>query len=214
MLTRKWIMIGMSRVQRLIFNIVSISLAFGLAFSLNTAHAQSSYPSSRDQRYSNSNTYSTPEILAAGHRTFGGVSKELAQVVERATQQWGQPNGYIVGQEASGAFVVGLRYGEGQLFTRMAGQRHVFWQGPSLGWDFGGEGSRTMMLVYNLTTPDVIFQRFGGINGSAYFIGGVSMTALTANNVVIVPIKTGVGVRLGVNVGYLNFTPRSTWQPF
>ena len=226
-------MSGSRRVLRILSPIVSIVLAAAVHFSSIAAYAQNYNGGSRGGAYnpsygynspyrsrsqqnstSRNDTYSTAEILAEGHKVFGTVSKELAQVVEKATRQWGQPNGYIVGEEASGAFVVGLRYGEGYLYTRASGQRRLFWQGPSLGWDFGGEGSRTMMLVYNLTTPDVIFQRFAGVNGSAYIVGGVSMTALTANNVVIVPIKTGVGVRLGVNVGYLNFTPRSTWQPF
>ncbi len=160
------------------------------------------------------NTYTAAEILDEGHRFFGTASKGLAQIVERATAQWGQPNGYILGQEGSAAIVIGARYGEGTLHTRFAGSRRVFWQGPSLGWDFGGEGSRTMILVYDLQAADAIFQRFAGINGSAYLIGGVSMTALTANGVVLVPIKTGVGIRLGVNVGYLNFTPKATWVPF
>ncbi len=112
------------------------------------------------------------------------------------------------------AFVGGLRYGEGKLYTRNAGDRRVFWQGPSVGFDFGGDGSRTMMLVYKLPSTDAIYQRFGGVDGSAYVVGGFSMTALVANDIVVVPISSGVGARLGVNVGYLKFTPESTWNPF
>jgi hypothetical protein len=158
--------------------------------------------------------YSTNEVVDAGHRFFGGVARGLAQIVEKAGSQWGLPNGYILGQEASGAMAVGLRYGEGVLYTKNAGDLRVFWQGPSLGFDFGGEGARTMMLIYGLPATDSIYQRFAGIDGSAYFVGGLGMTALTFNNVVVVPIRTGVGLRLGANVGYLKFTPTATWNPF
>ena len=158
--------------------------------------------------------YSTNEILDSGHRFFGTVSRGLAQVVEKAFSQFGQPNGYILGEEASGAFVAGLRYGEGTLYTKNAGDLRVYWQGPSIGFDAGGEGARTMMLVYNLPATEAIYERFGGIDGSAYFIGGFGMTALTANNVVLVPIRSGVGLRLGANLGYLKFTPKATWNPF
>jgi hypothetical protein len=160
------------------------------------------------------NQYSSNEIVDAGHRFFGGVSRGLAMVVEKAFSQWGQPNGYVLGEEASGAFVGGLRYGDGTLYTKNAGDLRVFWQGPSVGFDAGADGARTMMLVYNLPRTDAIFDRFGGINGSAYFIGGFGMTALTANNVVLVPIRSGVGLRLGANLGYLKFTDHPTWNPF
>jgi hypothetical protein len=100
------------------------------------------------------------------------------------------------------------------LYTKNAGDLRVFWQGPSLGYDLGVEGARTMMLVYNLPATDAIYQRFAGIGGSAYFVGGLGMTALTMNDIVVVPIRTGVGIRLGANVGYLKFTPTATWNPF
>jgi len=158
--------------------------------------------------------YSSGEIIDAGHRFFGGVARGLAQIVEKAGSQWGLPNGYILGQEAGGAMAVGLRYGEGVLYTKNAGDLRVFWQGPSLGFDFGGEGARTMMLIYSLPATDAIYQRFAGLDGSAYFVGGLGMTALTFNNIVVVPIRTGVGLRLGANVGYLKFTPTATWNPF
>src|SRR5882724_10718289 len=158
--------------------------------------------------------YSSNEILDAGHRFFGGVSRGLASVVERAFSTWGQPNGYVLGQEGGGAFIGGLRYGEGALYTKNAGDLKVYWQGPTIGWDIGGEGARTMMLVYNLPATEAIYQRFAGIDGSAYFVGGFGMTALTANEVVLVPIRSGVGFWLGANVGYLKFTPVSTWNPF
>ncbi|MEA2962409.1 MAG: hypothetical protein QOI46_2507 [Alphaproteobacteria bacterium] len=158
--------------------------------------------------------FSSNEVLDAGHRFFGSVSRGLAQLVEKAGSQWGLPNGYVLGQEAGGAVVAGLRYGEGVLYTKNAGDLRVFWQGPSLGWDFGGEGARTMMLIYNLPATEAVYQRFAGIDGSAYFVGGLGMTALTASNIVVVPIRTGVGLRLGANVGYVKFTPTATWNPF
>ncbi len=159
-------------------------------------------------------TFTPDEIIGQGHKFFGSVSRGLAQVVETAFSKWGQPNGYVLGQEGSGAFIVGLRYGDGTLYTKNAGDRRVFWEGPSIGFDTGGEGARTMMLVYNLPATDSIYQRFAGIDGSAYFIGGFGMTALTADNVVLVPIRSGVGLRLGANIGYLKFTPKATWNPF
>ena len=158
--------------------------------------------------------YMSDELVLSGHRFFGTVSKSLADVVQTATERWGRPNGYILGEEASGAFVGGLRYGEGRLFTRNAGEKRLFWQGPSIGFDGGGDGDRTMMLVYHLPARDAIFQRFGGVDGSAYFVGGLGMTALVAQDMTLVPIRTGLGARLGVNVGYLKFTPHQTWNPF
>ena len=147
-------------------------------------------------------------------RFFGNVSRGLASVIERAVSQWGLPNGYVLGEEGSGAFVAGLRYGEGTLYTKNAGDLRVYWQGPSVGFDWGGDGARTMTLVYNLPSTNAIYQRFAGIDGSAYIVGGFGMTALTANNIVLVPIRSGIGLRLGANIGYLKFTPRATWNPF
>jgi hypothetical protein len=158
--------------------------------------------------------YTPGELVNAGQQFFGTVSRGLATLIEKAVGQWGLPNGYVLGEEAGGAFFGGLRYGEGMLYTKNAGDLKVFWQGPTLGWDFGGDGARTMMLVYSLPATQAIYQRFAGISGSAYFVGGFGMTALTANDVVLVPIRSGVGLRLGANVGYLKFTPQSTWNPF
>lgn len=158
--------------------------------------------------------FSPGELIEAGHRFFGGVSRGLAMIVQRAGSEWGQPNGYILGEEAGGAFVGGLRYGDGTLYTKNAGDRRVFWEGPTVGFDAGADGARTMMLVYNLPRTDAIYDRFGGIDGSAYFVGGLGMTALTARDIVLVPIRTGVGLRLGANLGYLKFTARPTWNPF
>jgi hypothetical protein len=159
-------------------------------------------------------TYSQDQVLQTGHEFFGSVSGGLASVVERAFSSYGEPNGYILGEEGAGAIVAGARYGEGQLYTRNAGTHKVFWQGPSIGWDFGGDGARVMMLIYNLPSVDAMYQRYLGVNGSAYLVGGVGMTVLSNHDTLVVPVRSGVGARLGVNVGYLKFTEKPTWNPF
>lgn len=159
-------------------------------------------------------TYSENEILNAGHSFFGSVSKGLAQAVAQLFKSSGRPNGYILGEDAGGAFIAGLRYGEGRLYTKWGDSRRVFWQGPTLGYDFGGEGSRTMVLVYNLRDTRDIFHRFGGVQGSAYVVGGVGVQILKYNHITLAPIRSGVGLRLGANVGYLKYTRRPTWNPF
>ena len=186
--------------MRTILRVVSLTLVL-MGIGAATASAQPT-------------RYSSNELLDTGHRFFGSVSRGLASVMEKAIGQWGLPNGYILGQEGGGAFVGGLRYGEGTLYTKNAGDLRVFWQGPSIGWDFGGDGDRTMMLVYNLPATNAVYQRFAGVDGSAYLIGGFGMTALTWNNILLVPIRSGVGLRLGANIGYLKFTPEATWNPF
>ncbi|HUZ91007.1 MAG TPA: DUF1134 domain-containing protein [Methylocella sp.] len=158
--------------------------------------------------------YSSDDIITNGHRFFGSVSRGLAEVVEAATKRWGKPNGYVLGQEAGGAFIGGLRYGEGIMYTRNAGDLKVFWEGPSLGFDAGADGDRTMMLVYNLPATNAIFRRYGGVDGSAYLVGGFGMTALVNDDVYVVPIRSGIGARLGLNVSYLKFTESATWNPF
>ena len=159
-------------------------------------------------------TYSRNEILDTGHRFFGSVSRGLANVVEYAFEKAGYPNGYILGEDAGGAFIAGLRYGEDTLYTKDAGVHKVYWQGPSLGYDFGGEGSKTMVLVYNLRHPFDIYHRFGGVQGSAYFVGGVGIQFQKHGDVVLAPIRSGIGFRLGANVGYLKYTRTPTWNPF
>lgn len=162
----------------------------------------------------NEPTYSSNELIDAGHRVFGEVSQGLASIVERAVSSYGLPNGYIVGQEGAGAIVGGVRYGEGVLYTKNAGQHRVYWQGPTVGFDLGANGDRTMMLVYNLPSIDTLYQRYLGVNGSAYVVAGLGMTVLSRGEVYVVPIVSGVGARLGVNFGYLKFTDHPTWNPF
>ncbi|WP_454917488.1 DUF1134 domain-containing protein [Xanthobacter sediminis] len=184
------------------------------ALGAGPAAAQQQAPQQQAPQQQAPGTYSTGELVSKGHSFFGSVSRGLALSIEKAVSQWGQPNGYILGQEGSGAFVGGLRYGEGVLYTRNAGDMKVYWQGPTVGWDFGGDGARTMILVYNLRSVDDIYRRFAGLSGSAYVVAGFGMTALGADGIVVVPIRSGVGVRLGANLGYLKFTSAPTWNPF
>jgi hypothetical protein len=159
-------------------------------------------------------TYTMEEIVNSGQRFFGSTSGGLATAVEKVFQSYGLPNGYVLGEEGSGALIGGLTYGEGSLYTKNAGDHKTFWQGPSIGWDFGGQGSRVMMLVYNLDDIQNLYGRFVGVAGSAYLFAGVGFNVLKRNQVLLVPIRTGVGARLGVNVGYLKLTQTPTWNPF
>lgn len=157
--------------------------------------------------------YEQNEIIAAGHGFFGAVSQGLGKAVESVFASQGRPNGYILGEDAGGAFVVGLRYGEGRLYTKDAGDHKVFWQGPSVGYDAGAEGSKAMVLVYNLSDPSEIYHRFGGVQGAAYFVGGLSVQFQKYGDVTLAIIRSGVGLRLGANVGYIKYTRAPTWNP-
>lgn len=195
---------GIAPVARLIARSFILS---ALAIAMLVLPGRASHAASSSQ-------YTVQEIVDAGHGFFGSTSGGLAKVVENAFQQYGLPNGYILGQEGSGAFIAGLTYGEGELYTKNIGQHDVFWQGPSLGLDYGGQGSRVMMLVYDLPSLDSLYDRYGGVSGSAYVVAGVGMTVLKSHQVVIVPIRTGIGARLGINVGYLKLSTQPTWNPF
>jgi len=197
------------RAQRLRFSraLAALAVAVATAFWSLPASAQRSSPG-------DPGTYSARELVGSGHNFFGNVSRGLALTLQEATRRWGEPNGYILGQEGSGAVFAGLRFGEGTLYTRNVGQRRIYWQGPSLGFDVGGEGARSMMLVYNMQSLDDLYKRFVGIDGSAYFVGGFGMTAAAADHVIVVPIRSGVGLRLGVNAGYIKFSSSPTWNPF
>ena len=158
--------------------------------------------------------FTVEEIRSAGSGLFGSLSSSLAGVIEHAFRQYGRPNGYIVGTEGGGALLAGLRYGDGRLVTKIAGEQQVYWQGPSLGSDFGVSGSRVMFLVYNLNDHKELFARFAGIDGSAYFVGGAGITFLKKGRLVLAPIRTGLGFRVGANIGYLKFTPKPSLNPF
>ena len=182
--------------------IAALITAFGAIFGGPAARAQ------------DETRYSSNEIIDAGHHVFGEVSQGLASIVERAVSSYGLPNGYIVGQEGSGAIVGGVRYGEVVLYTKNAGQHKVYWQGPTVGFDLGANGDRTMMLVYNLPAIEALYQRYLGVNGSAYVVAGLGMTVLSRHGIYVVPIVSGVGARVGLNFGYLKFTDHATWNPF
>ncbi|MCO4315753.1 EipA family protein [Phyllobacterium sp. 21LDTY02-6] len=190
------LLLSLNRSFLLIVSIVCLAL-----LQVQSAHAQQQ-------------TYSMEEIVNSGQRFFGSTSGGLATAVEKVFQSYGLPNGYVLGEEGSGAIIGGLTYGEGSLYTKNAGDHKTFWQGPSIGWDFGGQGSRVMMLVYNLDDVQNLYGRFVGVAGSAYLFAGVGFNVLKRNQVLIVPIRTGVGARLGVNVGYLKLTTSPTWNPF
>jgi hypothetical protein len=159
-------------------------------------------------------THKKDDLIGAAERVFGKGAKGLGELMEKILADQGEPNAYIAGREASGAFVVGLRYGSGTLVHKVEGERPVYWTGPSVGFDVGGDATRTFILVYNLHDTQDLYRRFGQVEGRAYFVGGLSATYLRRGNVVVIPIRLGVGMRLGANVGYMNFTEKSRWLPF
>jgi len=161
-----------------------------------------------------SNTYSKQEIKDEVEGFFAGASEGLADLIERAFADNGRPTGYIAGSEGSGAIIVGLRYGEGRLRLKAGGDRYIYWQGPSLGFDFGGNAAKVFTLVYNMTDTSQIFQRFPGVDGSAYVVGGFGMNYQKSGDIVLAPIRTGIGLRLGANLGYLHYTSEKYMNPF
>ena len=159
-------------------------------------------------------TFTNEEILTKGHQFFGRASRGIGEAVEYIFQSQGEPTAYIVGEEGSGAMVGGLRFGEGTIYYKDGMTQKIYWQGPSVGFDFGGNGSRTMVLVYNSESPRELYKRFIGVEGSAYLVGGMGVNFQKNNNIVMAPIRTGVGARLGANVGYLKYSRNPTWNPF
>lgn len=159
-------------------------------------------------------TYSKEETLAAAEKFFGGTTSGLAKAIEKAFSELGRPVGYIVGTEGSGAFIVGLRYGEGMLNYKGGGSTQVYWQGPSVGWDAGGNASKVFTLVYNLRWTKDLYQRFPGVDGSLYLVAGVGLNYQRANDITLAPIRTGVGLRAGASIGYLSYTREKRINPF
>ncbi|MDZ4841742.1 MAG: DUF1134 domain-containing protein [Hyphomicrobium aestuarii] len=157
--------------------------------------------------------YTIDEIREASRGVFGNLSTGLASVIEHAFRRSGRPTGYILGTEAGGAFFGGLRYGSGTLYLRRGGTQKVYWHGPSLGFDFGASGTRTIFLVYKISEPEDLYRTFSGLDGSAFAVGGVGITLLGGGNMVLAPIRSGLGLRLGASIGYLRFTPTQTWNP-
>ena len=158
--------------------------------------------------------FSEVEIVHAASDFFGVAAQTIAGVIERVFKDNGQPTGYIAGTEGSGAVVVGLRYGKGQLYMKHRRPETVYWQGPSVGFDFGGNGSRTFTLIYNIQDPTQIYHRFPGVDGSIYVVAGFGVNYQRADDITLAPIRTGVGARAGANVGYLDYSRKRHISPF
>mgnify|MGYP003626883663 CR=1 FL=1 len=161
-----------------------------------------------------SNTYQDDDLIGAAEGVFGKGAKGLAEVIEDILKKQGRPNAYIAGREASGAFIVGLRYGSGKLYHKIEGERPVYWTGPSIGFDIGGNAANTFVLVYNLYDSEDLYQRFPAGEGAAYFIGGFHVSYLRSGDKVLIPVRLGAGLRLGANVGYMKFSKKQQWLPF
>ena len=159
-------------------------------------------------------TYSSEEILSKGRDFFGAATEGLAKAIEKVFKEQGQPNAYIVGEEGSGAFIAGLRYGKGTLNYKGGGALPLYWQGPSVGWDFGGNASKVFTLVYKLRTTNEMLQRYPGVEGSLYVVGGVGVNYQRSGEITLAPIRTGVGLRAGANIGYLHYTLKRSLMPF
>jgi hypothetical protein len=158
--------------------------------------------------------YTENEILNAARGFFGETSGGLAAVVEKIFGELGKPNGYILGEEVGGAFIVGLRYGNGELNIKGGPKRTVYWQGPSIGFDFGGNIAKSMTLVYGIQEADDIYKRYPGVSGSFYFVAGVGVNYQQNGDVILVPMRTGMGLRAGANAGYLHYGREHSWIPF
>jgi hypothetical protein len=194
----------------------AVALVFGLAMLVPTGPLDAVGASRAHQPASahEASTFSLEEIVDAGHTFFGTTTKGIAHAVEFVFSQAGRPSGYIVGEEASGAFIGGLRYGEGVLHLKNGTSRKIYWQGPSVGFDIGGNGSRSMVLVYDIARTDEIFDRFIGVEGSAYMVAGIGVNFQKNHKLKLAPIRTGIGARFGANMGYVKYTGQPTWNPF
>lgn len=183
------------------------------AQSATTGSSSSSETSSSSTK-SGTKTYSEPEVVSAAKDLFGETTEGLAKVIQKVFSEMGEPNAYIAGSEFSGAIGVGLRYGEGMLNMAGGGETKVYWQGPSIGFDLGGNASKVFVLVYNLESPDKIFRRIPGVEGTYYFFAGVGVNYQSDGELTLAPIRTGVGLRSGVNIGYLHYSREFSWMPF
>ena len=183
---------------------------FTVLFVSFTAVAQEN----TDTRAVKDDSYNKDEVLEKAKGFFGSTTKGLAEGIEKVFNDLGRPNAYIEGEEFGGAFVIGLRYGRGKLNRKLGLPTKIFWQGPSVGFDFGGNVSKVFTLIYKLTNANDMFRRFPGVDGSLYVIAGISLNYQQAGDTVLVPIRTGVGLRAGANVGYLHYNQDHSWLPF
>lgn len=202
-----------SNFYKNIMRIMALFVLLGFA-QLNVMAAENNFKNSDQTRITEQNKFDTSEILAEGHKFFGGASANIASVIENVFSQFGKPSAYIIGEEGSAAFIIGVRYGEGYIYFRDGTRYKIFWQGPSLGFDMGADGSKSMVLVYGVNNPNELINRFPGVDGSAYLVGGVGVTYQQNGSIILAVIRTGVGARLGVNVGYLKYSAQPDWNPF
>lgn len=159
-------------------------------------------------------TWQKDDLIGAAEGVFGKGAKGIASLIEDILRKQGEPNAYIVGREGGGAFVVGVRYGSGTLYHKVEGQRPVYWRGPSIGFDAGANAASTFVLVYNLYDTADLFHNYPAGEGAAYFVGGFNVSYLRRKDVVLVPVRLGAGLRLGVNAGYMRFSEKNSWVPF
>ena len=161
-----------------------------------------------------SDEYTEDEVFQASSGFFADASRDLADAIAKAFEDHGRPNAYITGEEVSAAIGIGLRYGNGTLTRKKFDHQKIYWQGPTIGFDLGGDASKVFILIYHLEGREQLYQRIPGVDGSAYLIGGIGISYLGAGDMILAPIQTGVGLRLGINVGYLHFSQKHTWNPF
>jgi hypothetical protein len=172
-------------------------------------------PATEAAPVSTSATYQQDDLIGAAEGVFGKGAAGLAGIIQDLLKKQGEPNGYITGREGGGALVVGVRYGSGTLHHKIEGQRPVYWTGPSIGFDAGANAASTFVLVYNLYDTESLYKkRFAAGEGQAYLVGGFNVAYLRKGDVVLIPIRMGVGLRLGVNAGYMKFSKKQTWLPF
>jgi hypothetical protein len=188
--------------------------AASVVTSPNAATAASQAAADPAAAAAQGDTYKQDDLIGAAEGVFGKGAEGLARLIEDVLKKQGEPNGYIVGREAGGAVILGARYGSGTLFHKVEGQKPVYWTGPSIGFDLGANAGSTFVLVYNLYDTEQLYERYPAGEGSAYFVGGFNASYLRKGNVVLIPIRVGAGLRLGVNAGYMHFTHKQRWLPF
>lgn len=190
---------------RRLFQVTSTFIALAITIMVSTVPVNA-----QDE----SQTFSANEIADAAEGFFGSTTAGLAEIIERIFADLGRPTAYIEGEEISGAFVVGLRYGKGELNIKSSGKSRIFWQGPSVGFDVGGNASKTFVLVYGLNSAEAIYKRFPGIEGTFYYVAGLGVNYQGDGEIMLAPIRTGVGLRAGANIGYLHYNDEHSWLPF
>lgn len=188
---------------------VAYKAALGLALVLSTAALFPATCGANDE-----DTFDRATVLDQASAFLGDGAEGIGKIIEKLFDDLGEPNAYIKGTEASGALVIGARYGNGTLVTAAGASREVHWTGPSIGFDTGGNVSKVFVLVYGLSKTDSLFQRFPAVDGSLYVVGGISANYHQSGDIILAPIRLGAGLRAGINIGYMKYTPSKTWNPF